>query len=542
MMMCSRLAIALALFAAAATAHAGCDSHLEIGSKTEPSSLHPLFVESAENLGLTGHIFDALFSEQPDARWLPSLAQSAVRIGPDRWELRLRRDVVFHNGAPFTARDVLFTIRNVPRWESTPLSLSKYTRNIARMEIVDQHTIRMTTTPGYQWLERDLSYIPILSEQTSAGVDASEFTSPATVIGTGPYVLRTWLPADRIVLSRFERYHGAKAAWKTVSFRPITSNATRVAALLAGDVDLIDQVPIIDLPRIRGEGGFGVTSMEENRSMFLQLDVFRDRTPHATDRLGRPIPNPLRDPRVREALFLAIDRDAIIDRILGGAGRPAATLLPAAIQAGHTERTPRPRHDPERARNLLARAGYPHGFRLTLHGSNNRYPLDSEVLQAVGQMFTRAGIETRIEALPRSVFFTAARRHEYSAMLVGYGTVTYADFLEVFYTTGGAANRGRYSNPHVDALVVRANREPDPQARAAAAARAQEILLGDYAVILLYFPKLNWAFDRSKVIYRGFPSDFVRAAYAEPVCGPVAAGSPGRAAQPRDPQLREAAS
>jgi peptide/nickel transport system substrate-binding protein len=285
----------------------------------------------------------------------------------------------------------------------------------------------------------------------------------------------------------------------------ITNDAARTAALLAGDVDFIDQVPSTDLARLRTDARLSISEIIGLRLIYLALDQSRtEATPFIADNDGRPIPrNPLRDPRVRRALSLLIDRQAIAERVMEGAATPAGQFLPPG-SFGAVPELAAPRADVETARRLLAEAGFPQGFRITLHGPNDRYPNDARIIQAIGGMWTRAGVRTTIEAQTWTTFIGRASRQEYSAMLVGWGSSSgeASNPLRNLAATWdasrgfGASNRGRYSNPAVDALIDRAMAEIDDPRREALMQEATRIVFGETGLIPLHIQINLWAMKR----------------------------------------------
>jgi peptide/nickel transport system substrate-binding protein len=304
-----------------------------------------------------------------------------------------------------------------------------------------------------------------------------------------------------------------KPEFQRVVFRPVPNDVARVASLLAGDVDIIENIPTADVKGLRGDARITVSSALSVRMMYLHLDRHRDVSPHITAKDGSPIPNPLNNLKVRQALSAAINRQAIVERLMEGEAEPAAQFLAPRYPGSSQKLKPAP-FDPNRARGLLADAGYPNGFRITLHGPVNRYPNDTKVLEAVAQMFTRAGLEAKVETLPPSNFFTRASSGgpggvpEFSVIFAGGGTASAepaSALIPLILTNDrskgtGVANRGRYSNPRVDDLVLRAVKIMDDKQRNAMLAEATEIAFDDVGMIPLYFVNNTWASRKPIVI------------------------------------------
>jgi peptide/nickel transport system substrate-binding protein len=344
----------------------------------------------------------------------------------------------------------------------------------------------------------------VVSSKAAANATTDDFNTGKATIGTGPFKFVRWLKGDRIELIRNDAWWGGKVPWEKVTFRIITSDPTRVASLLAGEVQAIENVPTNDLARIATTKELHIARTVSVRLMYLHLDTARDRTPFATDKAGKPLDkNPLKDLRVRRALSKAINRQALVDRVMEGAAVSTGQLMPARF-FGYTPSIKSEAYDPDGAKKLLSEAGYPDGFGLTLHAPNNRYVNDEQVAQAIAQMLARVGIQTRVEAMPSAVFFTRASKLEFSLMLVGWGAETMEassplKALLATYNTAkglGAANRGRYSNPKMDAVLEQAMATVDDAKREKLLQQATEIGVGDLGIIPLYHQHNLWAMRR----------------------------------------------
>jgi peptide/nickel transport system substrate-binding protein len=306
--------------------------------------------------------------------------------------------------------------------------------------------------------------------------------------------------------------------------RPITNNASRVAALLAGDVDFIENVPTADLKRLKENPAVRVVETVSNRVIYLHLDSNRDRSPFVFDNEGKPLAkNPLRDRRVRLAISKAINRPAIVERVMEGAAIPAGQLLPDGFFGVSPKLKPE-RYDPEGAKKLLAEAGFPDGFKLTLHSPNDRYVNDEKVAQAVAQMLTRVGIKTDVQAMPQAVYFTRASKLEFSLMLLGWGADTGepSSPLKSLLATNdpargmGTANRGRYSNPKLDALLQEALATVDDEKRSGLLQQATEAGIEDAGIIPLHYEVTLWGM-RSDLTFEGNTNQYTQAFDIHPV-------------------------
>jgi peptide/nickel transport system substrate-binding protein len=493
------LAAGAAIFAAAA---GGAQAQtLTIGTKLNLTTLDPHFFAGFPTNNALSMIFNRLVEQDADQRLVPGLAESWRVVDDTTWEFRLRRGVTFHDGSPFDAADVLASFRRVPEVPNSPNAFTQHISMITETEVVDSHTLRFKTDAPTPLLPLELANVFIVSDaHEKASTD--DFNSGAAAVGTGPYRLRSFANGDRLTVTRNPAYWGPAEPWETVVLRTVTSDPTRVAALLSGEVDVIDEVPIADRQSMKGDQRFNVVDGPASRVHYIAMDSDRDASPFVTAKDGSALArNPLKDPRVRKALSLAINREAIADRLMEGTVTPASQLLPSSIDG--TSKTLRPDpFDPQRARALLAEAGYPDGFRLTLHSTNDRYPNDIQVAQAIGQMWTRIGLDVSIEGVPGAVFFGQASRQAYSMFIATYGTSHGIQPLRALIHTWdrdrglGSANRVRFSDPEVDALIVAASTLMDEGALNAQLARAAELAMERQAVIPVYYPSFTLAARR----------------------------------------------
>jgi peptide/nickel transport system substrate-binding protein len=300
-------------------------------------------------------------------------------------------------------------------------------------------------------------------------------------------------------------YWSGEEPWEKVTFKILPSAPTRVAALLSKDVDFIEGVPTADLAGLARNATVNLSSRISNRVIYLTLDSNRQTgSPFVFDKAGKPLAkNPLTDARVRRALSLAIDRTAIVSRVMEGSAIPAGQLLPEG-SFGTSKNLKAEKQDIDAARKLLAEAGYPDGFALTLHGPAGRYINDDKIVQVVAQMWKRVGVDTKVETMPSAILFTRGSKLEFSAILVGWGSETgeASSPLRALIATYdkdkgmGVSNRGRYSNAEVDRILNTALTTVEDPKRAALLAQATEISMRDTAIIPLHFEVSNWATQR----------------------------------------------
>jgi peptide/nickel transport system substrate-binding protein len=473
---------------------------LTIALGADVTSADPHYHNLAPNNGLAAHIFDRLIHQDERQRLIPGLALSWKAVDEITWEFKLRQGVRFHDGSPFDAQDVLATLRRAPNVPNSPSSFGLYTRGIKDIAVVDPYTVRFKTAKPHALLPNDLSTVNVISRKHE-GASTADFNSGRAAIGTGPFKLAEFVLKDRIVLTRNDGYWGPKSDWQKVIFKLITNDSARVAALLAGDVQMIENVPTTDIQKLKSHKDLSQWVIVSNRVIYLHLDSDREQSPFVTDTSGKPLArNPLKDVRVRRAMSKAINRPAIVERLMSGAALPAGQLLPDGFFGISPNLKPEA-HDPAEARRLLAEAGYPSGFGLTLHATNNRYVNDEQIAQAVAQMLTQAGINTRVEAMPAATFFPRASKLEFSFILVGWGSgtgETSSPLRSLLVTVSkekgtGAANRGRYSNSRLDALVEQALVTVDDQKREKLLAEASEIGIRDVGIIPLHYQVNVWA-------------------------------------------------
>ena len=493
-----------ALFAVlAATSLSATAQELSIALSTPITSLDPHFHNLSPNNGMSKHFFDPLVKQDEKQTLKPGLAESWKPLDDTTWEFKLRKGVKFHDGSDFTADDVIATFKRVPNVPNSPSSLGIYTRPIKEAIAVDKYTLRLKTEKPYPLLANDLSGVQILSKKVAETAKTEDFNSGKAMIGTGPYKWVEYVSGDRVVMTVNEKYWGPKPAFAKVRYRMISNSAARVAALLAGDVQMIEGVPTADIERLKKDARLTIASAVSNRLIYLHMDSGREKnSPFVTDISGKPLEaNPFRDPRVRKALSKMIDRDAIVSRIMEGQAQSAGQLMPEFF-FGTSKRLKPEKYDPDGAKKLLAEAGYPNGFGVTLQTPNNRYINDERIAQAVAQFLTRGGIPTKVDAMPSAVFFSRATKLEFSLILAGWGAETgetsspLRSLLATFDAGSGmgTANRGRFSDAGMDALLSTALTTIDDTKRGFMLAAAAEKAIGELqGLIPLHYEVSTWA-------------------------------------------------
>ena len=531
-------ALAAAALALASTAAPARD--LTIGVSAEASSIDPHFHQLTPNIQVRWNIFESLVSQDATQKAQPALAEKWEAVDDTTWRFHLRKGVKFSNGTPFTARDVIYSICRIPLVKDSPSPFTTNTKPIAEMKAEDDNTLLIKTVSPDPLTPVNLAQVAIVSasalgttgpitfgreacEGLAAVPQAPEFNKPEIAVGTGPYKLVSYTRGDRIVLERNDGYWGGKPQWDKVIIRPITSDAPRVAALLAGDVDMIENPPVQDLDRIK-KANFKVVQGLSNRLIYLHMDQDGD-APGMTSPTGK---NPFLDPKVRAAISKAINRKAIVDRIMGGMAQGAGELLPYPM-FGTLNREPEA-YDADAAKKLMVEAGYPEGFEVVLGTPNDRYVNDEKISQAVAQMLARIGIKVKVEAATASQFFSKRNKQDYPFYLSGWSAATgdtsspLVTLVATFDKANGrgTTNAGRYSNPKMDALLIEAMRTIDDGKRAELLKQAQTIVLDDHGILPLHFEVTAWAFKQD-IDYKPRTDQYTLAFDVKPAGGAAAA-------------------
>jgi len=495
------LVAALSFATALTPVHAQPASTLVVGLSGDITSLDPHFHNVTPNANVAEHMFETLIAKDERMRLKPGLATSWKAVSDTVWEVKLRPGVHFHDGSELTSADVVYSLARPATIKNSPSPYTIYTRGFKEVTAVDKLTVRITTNGPYPLVPNDLSTIYIVSKKAVEKAGPDDFNNGRAMIGTGPYQFASFTRGDRLELTRFDGYWGKKPQWQHATLRILTADAPRVAALLAGDVQVIENVPSSDIKKLSTNPAVSVFKMPVFRMMYLHMDSNRDVSPFVTDKAGKPLPkNPLKDARVRQAISLAISRQAIVDRVMEGAAEPTGQLVNSAL-FGHVPGLKAPMADPAAAKKLLAQAGYPDGFAITLHATNNRYANDDRVAQVVASMLSRVGIATKVETMPSAAFFTRANKLDFSFLQAGWGADTgeASSSLKALLATfdpargWGSANRGRYSNPALDAKLAEALQTIDDTKREKLLQDATEIGMRDDGVIPLYFNINVWA-------------------------------------------------
>ncbi|HRV77203.1 MAG TPA: ABC transporter substrate-binding protein [Thauera sp.] len=450
-------------------------------------------------------VYDSLVFRDQAMKLAPRLATSwKITDDPNVWEFKLREGVKYHNGNPFTADDVVFSILRAKHENSDMKGLLT---SVVEVTKVDEHTVRMRTDGPNPLLPNNLTNLFIMDREWS---EANKVTLPQNykagdetyavrnTNGTGPFRLVKREPDVRTELERNEDYWGKGSYPMEVAkvvFTPVRSAATRVAALLSGEIDFLLDPPVQDLERLSAAKGIVVRSGPENRTIFFGMNQGATEL-RSSDVKGR---NPFADKRVREAMNIAINREAVRRVVMRGQSVPAGIVAPPFIDGYDKAMDVVPAPDVARAKALLAEAGYPDGFAVTLSCPNDRYVNDEAICQAATGMFGQIGVKARLDARPKSIHFAELPKGELDLYMLGWGVPT-MDSHYVFhylYETrtdkGGSWNVTGYSSPRVDELTKAMNREIDLGKRAGMVAETWKTVQDDIVYLPIHHQMLNWA-------------------------------------------------
>ncbi|MDO5624721.1 MAG: ABC transporter substrate-binding protein [Pseudomonadota bacterium] len=500
-------AVALAAFALAGASHAAT---LRIAGANDILTFDPAGQNHQTTLAYQQMVYEPLIRYNDKFQIEPALATKWTFISPTQLRFELRKGVKFHDGAPFTADDVVFSLA---RTMTPPSNLTSATQSVQEVKKVDEHTVDVILKGPSPVVLRELVEARIMNKawaEKNNATKAQDFKAKEenfasrNANGTGPFMLVSWQPDTRTTLKKNpDWWDKPRGNVEEVVFTPIKSAATRSAALLTGQVDFVVDPPVQDLERIKRDANIRVIEAPENRTMFLGFDQHRD------ELLGSNVKgkNPLKDKRVRQALYQAVDMAAIERNVMRGLGTPTGTMIAPMVNGWTKELGQRAaKFDVEGAKKLLADAGYPQGFELTLDCPNDRYVNDEQICQAVTAMWSRIGVKTRLLTNPMAIHVGKIQRYEVSAYMLGWGVATFDalysidSLISTVDGKGGAAgnfNNGRMSNPKIDALVQQIKVEMDEAKRNAMIHEVLQTVKDDYNYLPLHDQIRPWAMRKN---------------------------------------------
>ncbi len=500
-----RFALAL-MFVASSVSTAVAENLIRWSSQGDAMTMDPHAQNEGMTLAVNKQIYESLVLRSQTMALEPGLALSwDLTDDPTVWEFQLRRGITFHDGRPLTAADVVFSFQRALNPSS---DMKEIIGTVREVSAVDGHTVRIATTGPNPILPQQVTDIYIMSRGWAEehGVTEPQDTASGQETyavrhtnGTGPFVLDLREPEVRTMISKNESWWGLNADnphnVDRIIHTPVSNAATRVAALLSGELDFVLDTPVQDLNRVRRTSGLKVQSTPEVRSIFIGMNVGVAELA-SSDIKGR---NPFADIRVRQAMNMAINREAIVARIMRNMAEPAGMLLPPGVHGYTEEINAMPPFDSERARALLTEAGYPDGFSVTLDCPNDRYHNDEAICQAVVGMLARIGVRVRLDAKSKTLHFPKIQNDTTDFYLLGWGSGTmdshyHLDFLAM---PNRAWNRTGLNDPVLFDLIDGMAVETDLNKRDRMINDAWMRLKESQVYIPLHHQRLAWTMKES---------------------------------------------
>jgi peptide/nickel transport system substrate-binding protein len=476
---------------------------LRWSSQGDVQTMDPHAYNEALNNSVMDHIYEPLVTYDKKMVVEPALAVSWQQVNDTTMRFKLRPNVRFHDGKPFTADDVVFTIERV----MSPTSNMKVNVDgVVRAVKVDDLTVDVLTNGPAPVLLRQLTGVRIMSkawcQQNNVLVpldfkNKQETYAHRNTNGTGPFMLKSREADVKTVLvvnPAWWKKHETNVT--EIVYLPIKSENTRMAALFSGEVDFVLDPPVQDIPRIRQNPALKVVEGNEIRTIYLSMDQYRDELLYSSVK-GK---NPLKDVRVRQAFYHAIDSEAIKTQVMRGLALPTGSMITPEVHGFTKETDRRPAFDTKRAKQLLADAGYPNGFDITLDCPNNRYINDEKICVALAAMLSKIDVKVKVNAMPRTTFFPKIQNRDTSFYLMGWGVITVDahNTLQTQVRTPGQGadgewNFGKYSNPKVDALIDKLKTEMDQGKRVELTTEILSIHNAEVGHIPLHHQIIPWA-------------------------------------------------
>ena len=478
---------------------------VRIANQGDALSMDPHSLNETLQLSVTGNVYEPLVGRNKDLSLTPMLATSWKQTSPTVWRFELRKGVQFHDGTPFTADDVVFSLA---RTQVEGSDMKSYTNDFKDVRKIDGHTVEIETKTPFPILPDVLSLVYIMSKkwcetnQATVPVDRRkgvENTASFKANGTGPFRVRERQPNVRTVFTRNGSYWGKIEGNVTeVVFTPIGNDATRVAALLSGEVDVMEPVPVQDIDSVNSSANTRAVTGPELRTIFLGMDQKRDELLYSNVK-GK---NPFKDKRVRQAFYQAIDIEGIKKTVMRGASNPSAQLVGPGINGFQPEMKRLP-YDVEAAKKLMAEAGYPNGFEVSMNCPNDRYVNDGRICQTVAANLSRINVKINLQAETKGTYFPKVLRRDTSFYMLGWTPATYdahnamnAIMRCVDDKGAGQFNLGAYCNPKVDELTLKVQAETDKNKRNAYIKEAFDLHAADVGHIPLHQQALAWGVNK----------------------------------------------
>jgi peptide/nickel transport system substrate-binding protein len=464
---------------------------IAVALDVDPRMMNPHGDDSDAGLQYMANFFDGLLQRKgPDGTLAPALAESWERLDELTWKFYLRKGVKFHNGNPFTAADVKFSFERL----SNP-DVSEFIntgKSIAAVETPDDYTVIIKTKDPIPWFANNMHQIFIMDKESTEARDPGEVM--VKPIGTGAYKLVEWVKGSYVRMeANADYWEGAPPIGK-IEVRPIKESSTRFAALAAGQVELMSGVPVELYDKILTNPELEVVNRSARRSIFLAL--------------GNKPGSPMADVRVRKAMYMAINEDEIIEKIMRGHASPAAQV-PDPPTIGYNDNIKRMAYDPAAAKKLLAEAGYADGFEVTLSGPNDRYVQDEKIAEAVAKYLAKIGIKAKLDVKPKSIFFGQVAKGELEFYLIGWFDGTFdmgRTYFKIAHSRDeekglGELNGAVYSDPELDKLLQSTADIVDPQERGKVLQQLNQMAMVDKIVwIPLHYQEDLYAIQKGKGI------------------------------------------
>ncbi len=478
---------------------------------TSASDIPTLDIHSQNNAlgnGVHAAIFESLvYYNSRTFKVEPQLAAEWKLLTPTQLRITLRKGVKFSDSSPLEAEDVIFSINRAMTKTS---NFGVYTQGIDKVVKIDANTIDILMKAANPVILNQLTELRVMSK---AWAEKNKSLEPKDIktkdesfahrnaMGTGPFVVDSWQPDQKLVLKRNPSWWGKLEGNLTeIVYTPVKSEATRVAAILSGEVDMVLDPNLQDLTRIRNTPNLKVLDGAENRTIFLGMDQFRDELPGSNVK-GK---NPLKDVRVRKALYQAIDINTLSRVTMRGLSQPTGTMISPQVNGWTKKADVRYPFDVKAAQTLLADAGYKDGFEVDCACPNNRYINDEEICQAITAMWSKVGVKAKLRTQPLVTYFPMIQRNEASIYMLGWGVPTFDALysLQSLVRSVGAGgdgnyNVGRYSNPQMDALVERIKKETDADLRRSLIEKALLLSHEDVSHLPLHNQIIPWAVKKN---------------------------------------------
>ncbi len=457
--------------------------------------------------GILQHVYEGLTRYNKQYQVEGALATNWEQLSPTQFRFHLRKGVKFHDGSPMTADDVVYSFARVVQPQGT---MQIYAVGIKEAKKVDDFTVDLLLTAPTPVLLRNIIDVRIVSKAWIIANKSEKVRDPKAkeetfasrhANGTGAYQLKSWEPDIKILMTANPSWWDKREGNVTdIVYTPIKADATRVAALNAGDVDLVTDLPTQDVQRLRSNANLKVLDGPEVRTIFIGLDQFSPELLYSNVK-GK---NPFKDIRVRKALNLATDSEAMRRTLMRGLSIPANLMVAPGVNGYTPEADKRAPVDVEAAKKLLAEAGYPDGFEFTLDCPNNRYVNDEEICQALVSMWSKIGLKPKLNAMAFSNYIPKILKHDTSAYMLGWGVATYdgqysLQSLVRTKTTGadGNYNLGRFSNAKLDALIDAMKTETNVAKRDAQIREALKMTADEYLYVPIHHQMRPWAMKKN---------------------------------------------